>query len=487
MPVGFQYSPFTRSWIDITMNPDYQWGDTFSSFIMFSPPGETVLLQVSTSQSNNATTNTGLLELTSDGSYDFRFQSNWTADPHVQGYPTRYGAGRDAIYQFGSVVTNDPTVPFKTALSRLPFASNDGNISAAGNISTFEIDEYSTCLPTRTVIRFYKDTLYVLCENGNMTISPGVQSSLALSDLFQVISGGENSSLWGYDTQGSISLDPRSLGNLTATASTVNIIDSYGDLNYLGPDEQSHIWPRWKKRIRLKVIAIVSRTDDDNGEDITSVGVNSSSKSEDALDAVNSTIHKIEDISMSKIHIDECYKILVTPDMDLNEIETTNIVVPIVVDAETGYIQNISLEYHPRPSIVTSMSEISNLNNERITETLMSSRNSNNSQNSLPQHLITLETTLPTSLTSQNIESSRHQEQQHLSGGLKAISIHDEDIEDYVPSYSRGLDLPIPNAPSFPAQVFPSAPPLLTDIESGSGSTEHASVISSLSDGAIQL
>ncbi|KAF8975757.1 hypothetical protein BGZ46_008868 [Entomortierella lignicola] len=464
------------------MNPDYQWGDIFNSFIMFSPPGETVLLQVSTSQSNNATTNTGLLELTSDGSYDFRFQSNWTADPHVQGYPTKYGAGRDAIYQFGSVVTNDPTVPFKTALSRLPFAN---------------------------------------LENGNMTISPGVQTSLALSDLFQVISGGENSSLWGYDTQESISLDPGSLGNLTATASTVNIIDSYGDLNYLGPDEQSHvrlilsvtlpllflmvlfilawrywksllrfhsqIWPRWKKGIRLKVIAIVSRTNDDNGEDITSVGIDSSSKSEDALDAVNSTIHKIEDISMSKIHIDECYKILVTPDMDLNEMETTNIVVPTVVDAETGYIQNISLEYHPRPSIVTSMSEISILNNERITETLMSSRNSDNSQNFLPQHLITLETTLPTSLTSQNIESSRHQEQQHLSGGLKAISIHDEDIEDYVPSYSRGLDLPIPNAPSFPAQVFPSAPPLLTDIESGSGSTEHASVISSLSDGVIQL
>ncbi|KAF8947908.1 hypothetical protein BGZ46_005461, partial [Entomortierella lignicola] len=405
----------------------------------------------------------------------------------------------------------------------------------------FPINSYLTCSPAQTVTRFYKDTLYVLCEtttnsspsgamiflykdleNKNMSFSSGARTYFRVSNLFQVVSGSEDSGLWGYDCLASpegISLNLETLGNQSGIPSQVNITDAFADFGY-GDGQTSHvmeilaitlpifflllisvlvwkyrrsliklrtqIWPRWKRMMKAKIIELASKIDDDDDGNVKgdriSADDNSKSRSNNDLSEDDSTINKIEEIPMSKIDMDECHKILVTPDMDLSDLEmteTTTTVTPVVMDVETGYMQDANLEYHPRPSIITSISAQSNLNSERITETLASSERSDNSQGSISQRFTTSEATLSASSTSRDAESYQHQEQQPISGGSKAASVDDEDAEDYVPPYSHATDISTLREPSsFLNTAIPSAPPLYADnndSDPGPSLTEHGS------------
>ncbi|KAF8975758.1 hypothetical protein BGZ46_008869 [Entomortierella lignicola] len=501
--VGFLYDPGVGIWTNIVTSASYQWYN-LGTFTMFTYPNTTFLYQLSVAPSNNTTVNYGIIGRVDSNSYTFTYGGSWELNPSVYGYPTSINVGKDAFYQFGFIPPSNSTASPKPMLTRVPFNET------YGNISTYAISDYSDCISTQTVSRFYKDTLYVICEISRMGI----------------VSGGEDSILWGYDyfnTQEGISLDSRSFGNITTITSAVNITDPYGNLNYMyfdGPEEHSkvglilgitlpllfvlvmsilawryresllrfrrQIWPRWKRRVKAKIIEIASKIDD--GEtDNNDTDINLKNRSKNVLSDDNSTINKIEEIPMSKIDMDECHKILVTPDMDLSDLdmtEATATTTPAVIDAETGYMQNANLEYHPRPSIITSMSAQSNLNSERITETLASSERSDNSQSPISQHFVTSEATLSVPSTSRNAESSQRQGQQPVASGLKAISIYDEDAEEYVPPYSHPTDVSIPRGPPLLVTATPSAPPLYaddSDSDPSSSSMGHDTVIDQFS------
>ncbi|KAK3832016.1 MAG: hypothetical protein J3R72DRAFT_454380 [Linnemannia gamsii] len=114
---------------------------------------------------------------------------------------------------------------------------------------------------------------------------------------------------------------------------------------------KAQTWPRWKRKIRLRLIEILSE-DNDTG--------NNKDQDEEALagktviskegGADDDEFNKMEEHSMTTLDLEGCDKILVTDDMDLSGLES----VP-VMDVTTGYMNGVRLETHPRPGIVTTL------------------------------------------------------------------------------------------------------------------------------------
>lgn len=189
---------------------------------------------------------------------------------------------------------------------------------------------------------------------------------------------------------------------------------------------------------------------------------------------------------MQLIDMDEGHKILVTPDMDLSNLDSAATTVVLSVDAE--YMQSANLEHHPRPTVTTSLTlgldtSGSDLN-EGIAESEVSLSNSDRTLHQLPPNRIgrsapqlytPSDTTVPLPLSS-SIENLAHQEQQVVPNESRTSDILDKDAEGYVQTHSHVRGLPVPRTPSFPDQALPSAPPMEAEVcgmKMGSSLTEN--------------
>ncbi|KAF9113465.1 hypothetical protein BGX27_001529 [Mortierella sp. AM989] len=350
-----------------------------------------------------------------------------------------------------------------------------------------------------------------------------------MSDIFQPISGGENNSrVWGYLpglTQVEVSLDPASDFGITSYLySTPTIpepyrspgtgffdIDGVNEVNpsntilYIGIGVllfsmlviiilvwrnwskilkfRTRIWSQWKRKMKVKIIEIVSKIDDGASDDIKADDRMKSGTRNGESDH-DSEINKMEEIPMQAIEINEGHKILVTPDMDLSDID--NITSTTILDVDAGYMQSADLDRHPRPTIITSLTPGLNTRgsggNEDVTENVLPSRNSdmtlhrqlpNRAGRPASQYNTPSGIPLLLSSSSSSIETSTHQVRQVAPNGYKTGDILDEESEYYLPTYSQVPELSIPQAPTSSNLALPSAPSLVAEGRGHANSIEY--------------
>ncbi|KAG0017263.1 hypothetical protein BGZ80_008480 [Entomortierella chlamydospora] len=407
-------------------------------------------------------------------------------DPNTYGYPRKLGFGQDSIYQFGSIVANNMTGAFKSLLTRIPLNSPNGTVfSPPTNLPVYEIDNFRV-----------------------ISINPGgTASNYTFTYELQPISSGGNSGVWGYDPPRWMSLDPNTIGAFNPDSSTgsVKITEPFefwpihnrptDPITYVSIGVsvfvllviviivwrnwrhvvkfRTQIWPSWKRKIKTKIIDFASRIDDgDDGSKISDA--DGSLESGTRYEKSDPTINKIEEMPMQLIDAEEGHKILVTPDMDLSDLDDVITTVaaspsPAVVDVNVEYMMAVNLDTHPRPAIVTTLSDDSILGNGRL---------DNSSENNLSLLRPDLTVSLaPLSSVSRNIDVLTEYHGQYTTPSeVKASDIPSEGTEDYAPPYIHADDLSM-LPPSFPSPAMPSAPPLDAEnrhLQSGSGLTDEA-------------
>ncbi|KAF9430262.1 hypothetical protein BGZ76_000899 [Entomortierella beljakovae] len=333
-PGGFRYDPSTLTWSKFGLDTDYRWGDRSNTYSLFNWPGNSVLHQVNIASSNNGTINLGMLYKDDDGT-SF---NNCTVSSTVLGY-----------------------------------ANNTVYVVCQAKVDTRFEGPYSLVFPI-------EDN-----NTGNLSVGAAVQSSFSVtpSSMFQVLTGGNIVHPWGYDPrfhQQHLLLERENFGISSTLETMVNITESYGELDNSFVDLPSNTgiyiaiggivilillvvfylrshWGkitrgRLKRTLKSKIIEIVSKLDDDDAKN--------TNRGESIINDGDDDSHvKIEDVPIQLVDLNDDGKILVTPDMDLSDIEidtsmtagnSTNI------DVDAGYIQSANLGSHPRPTITTSIS-----------------------------------------------------------------------------------------------------------------------------------
>ncbi|KAF9543163.1 hypothetical protein EC957_001225 [Mortierella hygrophila] len=116
---------------------------------------------------------------------------------------------------------------------------------------------------------------------------------------------------------------------------------------------KTQTWPRWMRKVRLKLIDLLKEKEDAGRGDRDAEGKALQGKrdvSKDNEDGFNN--NKFEEHLMSSLEgLEGCDKVLVTDDMDLSGLES-----PLtMMDVATGYMSGVRLEAHPRPGIITSL------------------------------------------------------------------------------------------------------------------------------------
>ncbi|KAF8975759.1 hypothetical protein BGZ46_008870 [Entomortierella lignicola] len=523
VPGGFQYDPRTDLWSDFTLDADYLWGDVSNTFTLFTWPNTTTLYQANI-QLQDGSVNLGMLKKNDDGSSVFVNAAKWTLNPSIFGYPLRFSFRDDVLYQFGSIVVDDRTGAFKSYLTKIPLVGSSGVSFIPGNLTVFNIDEINDCTPSNTIARSYRDSLYVVCQdkngkhyndpalvfmfkedaNGSLTTITGSSISSAFQfDLLQPISGGENSSVWGYfprSLQWGLSFDPATLGSYERINSFINITAPFANLS---PTDDSTkpivyvvigiasflmlviiilIWRNWKRvarfctrsrrkfkrKIKAKIIEVVSKIDDgDVKSDVTLANDTLEGRETGAEKDSDSLAHKIEEMPMKIFDMDECHKILVTPDMDQCDfigIPAAEEVFP-VLDVDVRHTQDVGLQHHSRQSLPVSLPADTIVNrgdlNGTNTRTIVSSP-SYGPQDSLPSPRIVPSTSqlLSSSVSTTPSSPSSMSTDQEQYTIIKCPEENSTLDNELYTSYSSTTGISIPSTPPFSIAALPSAPPL---------------------------
>lgn len=248
---------------------------------------------------------------------------------------------------------------------------------------------------------------------------------------------------------------------------------------------RTKIWPEWKRRLRNKIIEMLTKGDeefeDPRYQDIRGDG--HQNKAEEQED------NKIEDYAHSGGD-----KILVTPDMsDFDQGSTVSAPAKRVIDADTGYMQGVRLHYHPRPAVVTSLSEetsqrlLSEDSSPRITASGRSFSSSTLTIPSTSQPHHTTGRFHPPSLhndSDRSLLSDRHATASGARAGssLTVFAFGEED-EKHMPSYYPPVDLSTLQAPSSLPVLFKPSAPLLDLRVPNSGPIEPAEHHRNIEDG----
>ncbi|KAF9939468.1 hypothetical protein BGZ65_010437, partial [Modicella reniformis] len=378
-PGGFQYDPGTGLWTEFTLQPGYRWGDVEQTFALFNWPNSSTLYQANIVLSSaDPTVYLGMLTKADNGSMIFVNAASWALNPNVYGYPTRVVAGKDSLYQFGSIVENNRTGEKRSLITKIPLVGDNGAaFSPSTNLPIYNASDIMNCDMQATVVaKFYQDTIYVLCEAstlswedlsiksllfqlkdtgfGNLsTVNTSTYELRQITTLsiFQPFGGvGEISNPWIYFDAATPSALVRDLsGNnwiIEHTSLNVNITEPYegirssekhpnrtpsitigivfGCLIFLVLSFfilrrcgcMSETWPRWKRAIITKMLEIL-RKDEEKAQD------SEDSKKHDRKGFLElGTEHdKIEEASVHEsVEMHGMDKILVTPDMDLSDI-----------------------------------------------------------------------------------------------------------------------------------------------------------------------
>ncbi|KAK3814945.1 MAG: hypothetical protein J3Q66DRAFT_202800, partial [Benniella sp.] len=381
---GLQYDPRTDSWKDITPGPGYQWGNAESSFTLFSWPdgnaspssSHSTVYHASFAQPTNGKVRLGMLE---QGSDTFVNVTSWTLDPLIYGYPFHVIAGQDTLYQFGELVTDNRPGAIRTIVTKIPLSGNVTSFSPPSSPQYQEVPTLKACNTSTTIAKYYEKSIYIFCSPAgyNSPYNRGGRYLLIFNDLgknvsenppydtgsgffdgiFQPFRNDDYSRPWIYlasfSEQSELRFDvDRARWKYGARVGAVNIAEPYGYTNTHPPDYTSAItagvvigvliilgllafflrrrygpkfmsetWPRWKKKITIKIIEIL--------EALRRYAEGHEETGKGTLDRQQ---NKIEYGSTEDFE----GKILVTPDMDLSDLIDPNRSQTQQVESEQG-------------------------------------------------------------------------------------------------------------------------------------------------------
>ncbi|KAF8937612.1 hypothetical protein EDD21DRAFT_374965 [Dissophora ornata] len=380
LPGGLQYDPRTGAWSNFTIDSDYHWGDYAATYALFQWPNTTTLFQANVGATS--TVNVGKLTADNDGSLEFENVLSWDLNPAIYGYPSRLVYGNNILYQFGTLVANNKTGALRNTLTRIPLSGDPSIFLPPINLPMYDATALAQCT-SYIVASYYIDTLYVFCQGVDNAMEPGYGLVMQFKDgdimdsalsnytisgidrlsgaIVQPIGGSNDGRLerFAFITDApsevpmeSLALGISDFGDLSTVSYSINITDPFG---YVLKDPSDHTpaiiggtiggvllllfvvlfvfirrrWPQWRRKLRIKIIAMMS-TDE----------VNEFHNDRDH-------IYKIEAPSSQSFNLDGRDKILVTDDMELED----------VIDVGTGYMQEVTFGRHPRPVFVTTLND----------------------------------------------------------------------------------------------------------------------------------
>ncbi|KAF9343610.1 hypothetical protein BGX34_006563, partial [Mortierella sp. NVP85] len=159
-PGGFQYDPRTDSWKEFTLKQGYLWGDVKPSFTLFNWPNSSTLYHANIAQSAGAV-NLGRLDPDSNMFINVK---SWTLEPKVYGYPIYLVAGKDALYHFGTIVSDDRTGAFQTKLTKILLSGDNGiSFTPPLNSPVLNVTSVNDCDLSKIEVKYYKEMIYMLC------------------------------------------------------------------------------------------------------------------------------------------------------------------------------------------------------------------------------------------------------------------------------------------------------------------------------------
>ncbi|KAG0052254.1 hypothetical protein BGZ83_002814 [Gryganskiella cystojenkinii] len=517
-PGGFQYDPATTTWSEFAMSPDFKWnGDPSISLAVFTWPNTSTLFLATIG--NSSTVNIGMLNPGDTGAGQDRAlfvnYFSWSLDPAKYGYPRRVLYGNGAIYQIGSVISDNNTGAESVMVTRIPLTGDPSKFYPPTNLVAIQSSDLNKCDPAASsgiAATFYKDTLYIICkdttiayddnadtydyanddsflfmvrENGSLSTG-NVESTVSYefypSSLIQAMPrGGNENDRWcvttGQYQSMSIGLNANNLGNLSS--------DSYGfpwiDLSFgIPPDpptksQKAVIGGSVAGGIVLLVLLILafrrwawprlSQTYWPQWRDQTKAKLIAMLTKDEqepydqfgdkkVLQEDGEDEQKLEEgLSMHTIE-DGRDKILVTDDMGLDK---------SVVSVDSAYMEGVVLESHPRPTFVTVL-------NDEITEPSSVIDSAETSTLSLPLQRAAGMTTNanprnPQAITGEpSIVTFSNQDDTGDSSSLPAVD---------APRIAEEVGLSvIPLSLSRFAVETPSAPPIVPEVEDTPHTTE---------------
>ncbi|KAF9145815.1 hypothetical protein BGX30_006587 [Mortierella sp. GBA39] len=401
-PGGFQYTPPVAgigpgTWADFGVSQDYEWGNVSATFDLFNWPGTSELYQARIENTTVGTIQLSLLTSTAvTGPATFTNVANYTLNPDVHGYPMKTRG--------------------QESLTRIPLDSTVRGASGftlPADLVAYDASAVQSCQMETTKIWYSsaQATLYVLCPNGDKALSKLFNISTDSAQLcIQPIDRNDSSGVWAYLSssfrgQYGLLIDPVS-GSLESPilqyipSFPVTITEPYGeDQTAYTPSNASVVeenlsliiagavigfllilaaicyipfrrrwrrswrgkwgifktqtWPRWMRKVRLKLIDLLKEKEDAGRGDLDAEGKalqGERNVSKDNEDGFNN--NKFEEHLMNSLErLEGCDKTLVTDDMDLSGLES-----PLtMMDVATGYMSGVRLEAHPRPGVVTSL------------------------------------------------------------------------------------------------------------------------------------
>lgn len=267
------------------------------------------------------------------------------------------------------------------------------------NLQTYNASSMSDCAPGYLSTSFYKDILYVFCQGADGPIGPGPGivmrfkdgptfrdkalspstqtdidrlSGAAIQPIGGNAAGTQDPFAFVVNAPGhwpvqSISLGEDTLGDGNYSDFNINITAPYGEIYTNPPNHTPAIvggsiaggllvialilyfvlrkrWPALRRKLATRIIESMMKDDHRDGLD-------------------KDCINKIEDPS-SSVDLDGRDKILVTEDMEEHGI-----------DVSTGYMREVGLEQHPRPTIATTMARSDNGHDGSLQHTAASGSN----------------------------------------------------------------------------------------------------------------
>ncbi|KAI1316828.1 hypothetical protein EDD11_009406 [Mortierella claussenii] len=548
-PGGLQYDPRSDTWSNFTLAPGYKWGDYSATFALFQWPGTSTLFQANIGSATKV--NVGMLDVDEDDSGKFENVFSYELNPAIYGYPSRLFFGNNVLYQFGTIVVNNRTGQLNNLMTRIPLSGNPATFKPPTNPILYNATSLNACATTYITGSYYKDTLYIFCQGVDSDLFLGVGGVILFKDsdnktdsglsafydsdidrfygsTIQPIGGADDGDLprFAYMTnaptgipQIGIWLDPKEIGDVVSAGYDVNITNPYGDEFASDKSSRTHAivggsvgggmvlllllafflirrrWPQWRRQLKAKIVERLSPHDSSDDH-------NNEGKDTDPINGGQSD--KIEEPSIHSCDMDGRDKILVTEEMEM--------------DLARGYMKDVALERHPRPTFVTTLNtdeeeEVLDDTAVRIRhsmamvplQTSASSRtelsdpaigprpassgsSSSTALASMPHPLATTitihnpsaphlythadgtktsQSQLSTLMPSAHIDSTKAQEAEDIKATARESALYEEAAPPYIGHYQEQQEMNLSSLtrPSFPLPPTPTAPSFITEEE----------------------
>ncbi|KAF9901139.1 hypothetical protein EC991_006454 [Linnemannia zychae] len=357
-PGGIQYNPTNNQWSEFGLSPGYLWGNVSATFDLFSWPGTSTLYQVNIGKVSTGLINLGMLP----------DDSAVTLTP----------VSKSSLIQLSQ---------FKDGDKGLSSPSSGAGPGIDNLIQPIEQDQGSgsSSLPWIFMGNPYGLANEITIDPfGNPQLLNNPRTYIYIKEPY----GLELPDFTPYDD--SVNNTPAITAGIVVGVMVILAAVLYLPVRRRLPGWRekwaffkAQTWPRWKRRVRLKLIEILRDDNDTNNKSHDEEALAGKTViSKDGGADVNEFNNKFEEHRMTSLDLEGCDKILVTDDMDLSSLSNMP-----AMDVATGYMNGVRLETHPRPGVVTTLTGSANRSHGSSSSSSSSKDGESTLDDIPPQHL----------------------------------------------------------------------------------------------------